>query len=714
MNHLQISHVFGRAKRATGSIDRAHDGLVSGWFCCTRCGEGSDITPDLYLDGAKVGSLAYRVDREDIPCGLGVLFRFNPLRKIVSQVRLQCAVHEGEYIERVVEDCEWETKGIGAVESAVWPVVSGWSVEFEECGVPVFLQIEGCEPIRISSNVDRVDVCRFLGSEGFTGFSANIGELMGFAHEDETEISLVAGGEQLAHNRISGSPLGSKSKICNLTVANSVESGKELPTFQYTVNTAEIAGEIKDWRILLQMTGFDSNGHLQEQMARYLSLRGATVSEIVKVLERKARHALGVPTVSTIRVAEGSQNVSLFKRQLASGDRNLLNSAPHVPPFPDDHLSNEVKNAPLDVMVAGLTRHRSGLGLNARHSLSALREHGVHACEGPFFPAKGGWNRDLGLVDDHVHSLKDHVVLLHIPMDSVVPTLSAQPSLLTSSKLVGFYMWETEMIPLLLRRALDVVDEVWTASEFVASAFRSWTNTPVQVVGHAVSVSDVELLKREEFGLADNEFVVHFAFDANSTVARKNPGAAIRSFQHAFPGDITAKFLLKVRNWSQVEGLAASGEAHAQELLSLLAKDPRIKLVTGEKTHAQALGLIAMSDCYISLHRSEGFGYGIAEAMALEVPVIATAYSGSMDLTTHECAWLVPYSKIDVLPGEYFYWEEGMFWADADIDAAAEALREIRSRGQLVELRVQAARIRVSELTSLERLGDRYVSALSP
>ena len=479
------------------------------------------------------------------------------------------------------------------------------------------------------------------------------------------------------------------------------------------VNTAEIASDIKDWRTLLQMTGFDSNGHLQEQMARYLSSRGATVSEIVKVLEGKARHALGVPTVSTIRVEEGSQNVSLFKRQLASGDRNIASSERHISPFQDDHLSHQVKNVPLSVMVAGLTPHRSGLGLSARHSLSALRENGVHACEGPFFPARGGWNRDLGLVDGQVHSLRDHVVLLHIPMDSVVPTLSAQPSLLTSNKLIGFYYWETEMIPLLLRRSLEVVDEVWTASEFVAKAFSAWTETPVRVVGQVVSVSDVELLKREEFGIANNEFVVHFAFDANSTVARKNPGAAIRSFQRAFPSDTTAKFLLKVRNWSQVEGLAASGETHAQELLSLLAKDPRIRLVTGEKTHSQALGLIAMSDCYISLHRSEGFGYGIAEAMALEVPVIATAYSGSMDLTTSECAWLVPYSKIDVLPGEYFFWEEGMFWADADIDAAAESLREIRSGGPLVESRVQAAKMRVSELSSLERLGDRYVSALS-
>ena len=194
------SNLFGSEKRATGSVDRAHDGLVSGWFCCTRCGEGSEFTPDLYLDGEKVGSLTYRVDRDDLQCGLGVLFRFIPLVKSISQVRFQCSVHKSERIERMVDDVEWETKGIGAVESAVWPVVSGWSVEFEERGVPVFLQIEGCEPIRITSNVDRVDVCRFLGSEGFTGFSVNIGELMGFAHEDETEISLVAGGEQLAHN----------------------------------------------------------------------------------------------------------------------------------------------------------------------------------------------------------------------------------------------------------------------------------------------------------------------------------------------------------------------------------------------------------------------------------------------------------------------------------------------------------------------------------
>jgi len=97
--------------------------------------------------------------------------------------------------------------------------------------------------------------------------------------------------------------------------------------------------------------------------------------------------------------------------------------------------------------------------------------------------------------------------------------------------------------------------------------------------------------------------------------------------------------------------------------------------------------------------------------MALGTPVVATDYSGSSDLLSEETGWPVPYHLVGLLPEEYFYWEPGMAWAEPNIEAAAESLRQIRA-GQGVALRVAAARIKAGSDASLPALQRRYLSAI--
>ena len=192
-------------------------------------------------------------------------------------------------------------------------------------------------------------------------------------------------------------------------------------------------------------------------------------------------------------------------------------------------------------------------------------------------------------------------------------------------------MWELETVPRQFHRALDLVDEIWTATEFVANAFRNVTDTPVHVTGHAVDVSRVEAVTRAELGIPEDAFVVHYSFDANSTVARKNPNAALDAFHLAFGDDPSAVFVLKVRNFQQVESLARQGDPHAAGLLARLGGRRRWFSSRASGPTPDPLGLIAMADCYLSLHRSEGYGYSIAEAVSLGVPVVCTDYSGSQE-----------------------------------------------------------------------------------
>ena len=701
-SRLRLRHGLATRNGAVrGGVDRVHNGLVSGWFACGLCVEPGEASPVLLMDETVVRSTGQVVDRGDVPPGTAFLFRFAPMAGTISTAQVNCPRHPEISIKRAVTVDEWQAGSLAEIQSCRWPEVMGWWITFEDQALSPVLVIEGFGEFPLMANRVLSELSNFLGEEGLGGFSVDLGRLLGYAIPDGTMVSVQIGDNVVARSVVIGSPLGSNETSCWLGNERCTLGEKMIQVFGRYFDRRNGEESDDSWRNSYAALGFGVATDLQDQWARYLKSQGASAIRILQTLEERARAGLGVATISSLPSPEGSPSGRAENGQVKGKWIDVSGIEPEIADIDQ-----------LKVMVAGLTAHRSGLGQNARRSTRALEVAGIHACQAPFFPSIGGWNRDLGLIDNKVNDLGDHVVLLHSPMDTVVPTLCAQPALLASRKLVGFYWWETEIIPAPLVRSLHVVDEVWTATEFVAEAFRQVTSTPVRVVGHAVSIDAVDAIDRASLGIAENDFVVHFAFDANSTVARKNPGAAIRAFQKAFAGESSAKFVLKVRNWAQAENLAYGGDPSARDLLDLIANESRLRLVTGEHSHSYALGLIDMADCFISLHRSEGFGYGIAEAMLLNVPVVATGYSGSLDLTSPENSWLIPWKPVDVLPGEYFFWDKGMFWAEADVEAAADALREIRFGGPSVQARIDAARQQSKVLTSLERLSERYLDAL--
>jgi glycosyltransferase involved in cell wall biosynthesis len=365
----------------------------------------------------------------------------------------------------------------------------------------------------------------------------------------------------------------------------------------------------------------------------------------------------------------------------------------------------------MKVAVAGLVHHKSGLGQNAQNSLKALDLAGIHACPAPFFPAPGGWNPRLGPDRDAIRSLEDHTVLLHLPIDQVIPSLAAQPALLRTERLIGYFMWELETVPRQFHRALGLVDEIWTATEFVAQAFRNVTDTPVHVTGHAVDVSSVEEVTRAELGIPEDGFVVHYSFDANSTVARKNPNAALDAFQCAFRDDPGSVFVLKIRNFQQIEALARRGDVHARGLLERLSHQERVVLLTGEWSYGRSLGLVRMADCCVSLHRSEGYGYLIGESMALGTPVLITGYSGTVGCEPGKPAVEVGWVSSQVLPEDYFYWEQDMKWAEGEVREAVAILQAIR-REHLSGGCTLSRKVATGTATTLQQLGRRYADLL--
>lgn len=234
---------------------------------------------------------------------------------------------------------------------------------------------------------------------------------------------------------------------------------------------------------------------------------------------------------------------------------------------------------------------------------------------------------------------------------------------------VGVWFWETETFPESLLPAFDYVDEVWVASEFVAAAIGPETWKPVLTFPLPVPEPEVEPVPRDEFGVAEEAFLFTFAFDFFSTVERKNPAALVEAFIRAFEPGSGAHLLIKTIN----------GDKRADELDRLVASTgghPDVSIHDGYLPPEKVTGLTAAADCYVSLHRSEGFGLTIAEALALRKPTIATGYSGNLTFMDDHGSYLVPYGLTAVPEGAGPY-PAGTLWAEPDVEAASALMREV-------------------------------------
>jgi glycosyltransferase involved in cell wall biosynthesis len=218
--------------------------------------------------------------------------------------------------------------------------------------------------------------------------------------------------------------------------------------------------------------------------------------------------------------------------------------------------------------------------------------------------------------------------------------------------------------------ALSMVDEIWAGSRFVVDAFAAAADVPVHWVPIPVPEPRAADLGRDDFArLArfGDRFVFLVAFDHFSITERKNPIGAIRAFQQAFAPGEGPVLVVKSMN-------AGGRWVHHQKVVAAAQGRPDIVFWDERLSREDQMALVAASDCLVSLHRSEGLGLHLAEAMWLGVPTIATRYSGNLDFQDDECAMLVDATMTNVTDGQGIYPPTAR-WADPDLDAAAAAMR---------------------------------------
>jgi glycosyltransferase involved in cell wall biosynthesis len=244
-------------------------------------------------------------------------------------------------------------------------------------------------------------------------------------------------------------------------------------------------------------------------------------------------------------------------------------------------------------------------------------------------------------------------------------------ALLPGRRTIGYWFWEVERIPEAFRGAIETVDEIWAGSDFVADAFRAVTDRPVRTVPIPLPEPDVPEMSRGRLGLPEGRFVVLVTFDYLSVAERKNPVGAIEAFMRAFPHPSPDGPVLVVKS------LNAHHRPHQAERTALAAAGrDDILLVDRHVTRAEQLAMTRSADVLLSLHRSEGLGLHLMEAMWLGTPTIATRYSGNMQFCTDDNCALVDAGRSVVVAGDG-YLPPGAEWAEPDLDQAADALRRM-------------------------------------
>lgn len=236
---------------------------------------------------------------------------------------------------------------------------------------------------------------------------------------------------------------------------------------------------------------------------------------------------------------------------------------------------------------------------------------------------------------------------------------------------IGYFAWELEVVPAEWRNGLRYMNAVFVPSEFTRRTIAPLTKAPVIVVPHPVTEKAASEGMREKFGIGKDAFLVSFIFSAGSSINRKNPQAVIEAFR-LFAAECPSAFLLM-----KASGNIDKDEA-LRELIASVAGDTRIRIVTDKLSNADINGLIRSSDAYLSLHRSEGFGLTVAEAIMHRTPVISTAWSGTEDFCDPENSWLVASPLIPVVDTHpEFAGLPGAVWADPSPEIAAAHLRDI-------------------------------------
>ena len=354
-------------------------------------------------------------------------------------------------------------------------------------------------------------------------------------------------------------------------------------------------------------------------------------------------------------------------------------------------ISSGYRDRPFGVNLIGHAFDVFGLGEALRMVAKALIAADIPLCIIDI-PACNGSARENNFLEDYVKTDFSGIAPYAFNIVCMSPSSHAKWLLDEGLNLslgrysISTWFWETSTWPTPWESIFQFVDAAWAFSSLIHEALLPHckkNNVVLEKAQFPAQIDAEEILQRphstqyyrSRFNLPDDKIIFIFSFDPKSQIDRKNPLTCVRVFNKAF-GD---KFSQNQRTDVCLVIKTFQPEKYTEEwgtLMSLISSDKRIILITDSLERSDILGLYSCCDVFLSLHRTEGYGLGIAEALQLGLRIVATGYGGNVDFCRGDSTYLVDYTLVPIPHGSYPL-SIGHYWAEPDIENATQACQKV-------------------------------------
>lgn len=337
-------------------------------------------------------------------------------------------------------------------------------------------------------------------------------------------------------------------------------------------------------------------------------------------------------------------------------------------PAPECRGTPAEQTADFGINLAGFVKGEFGLGASSRAIIKAMETAGIpYVVNNITIPGHSHLDETV----ENLSSANPYPVnLIHVNANEACTWFRHRrwQDYFQGRHNVGYWFWELSRFPEEWAHSFRYYDEIWVATEFCLAAVSKVSPVPVARLASCIYIDESRIdARRCRFGLADNSYLFLSSFDFHGYFKRKNPLALIKAFRMAFGDSDDATLVLKCIN--------SASYARERKALKRAASEANVHIIDAHLRKDDLYSLVAACDCYVSLHRAEGFGLPIAEAMYLGKPAIATGYSGNMDFMNHANSFPVKYDLVEISPTEYPPFNRGYVWAEPDVEHAAELMR---------------------------------------